>query len=501
MEDRDAQAERARLDGMRGALGDRLACGRRAAGLSQRELGKAIGRVRSTVSRVEAGERTLPSKVWAVADDVCGAKGVLVAESGDLARAERDYRERERAQCRESARAAMLKDAPVAQLGLGGHDAGPDLDSVSGELAEEVLRVLTRVGQMMDRRDAIKLVTWALAAAGLSGVGDDDCVRVAQAVEVPGRVDARVVRCLATTLAQCRRQEDALGPSEVLPTVVAQDGVVRRLLTGCPDEWREPLLVVRSEIASTIGGFWVDLGDHAAAMRYFGAARVAGHDGRNDACSAYAAASMSHAAFLRGETPTTIDMAAAARNLAAGTDDPCLKALAEQRASAGYASVGDYGRCLAAHERAKDLLACGRSAPESLAYWVHDGWLGSQLSASLLRLDRPAEAVRAASDAVDRIDQQYVTLHTFGTIRLGTALVRARDIAEAARVLGDAASLATLSPRHAAEVCAARAGMQPWHRTQAVRALDERLAALGLLPGSPQHSQVILTRRPFDHGS
>ncbi len=65
------------------------------------------------------------------------------------------------------------------------------------------------------------------------------------------------------------------------------------------------------------------------------------------------------------------------------------------------------------------------------------------------------------------------------------ALVLSHDITEAARVLGDAASLAHLSPRLTGELHTARALMQPWAGTQAVTTLDAQLHACGLMPTMP----------------
>lgn len=266
---------------------------------------------------------------------------------------------------------------------------------------------------------------------------------------------------------------------------------MRRLLAGgCPDRLRPSLLAVKSNMASAIGFYQVDLGHYDAARRCFQDARVAGQDARNAACAAYAAANMSHLAFLRDETHTAMDMAAAARSLAARTDDPHLKANTEQRASSAYALDGQHGPCLAAYERAQEFLASSTvSAPGSLAYWVHEAWLDSQLSICLSKLDRPGAAVDAASNALARFDRKYVCSYAFAQVRLGAALVLSKEIGEAARVLGDVASQASLAPRLSAELRAARAGMRQWEATQAVKALDEQLAASGLvLPGARHQS-------------
>jgi tetratricopeptide (TPR) repeat protein len=294
-----------------------------------------------------------------------------------------------------------------------------------------------------------------------------------------------VVKNLATTLAYCKRQEDTLGPGEVLDTVIAQQEIVRHLLDGdCPENLRRPLSTVDSDMATTIGCYLLDMGQSDAARRYFDHGRRAGHQARSPACAAYAAANTSNAAFRHGDTPTALDTAAAARSLAARTDDPRLKALAELHAAAAYALDGQYGFCMAAYERAGEFLAgASGTGAESLAYWLHDGGLNCSLSKFLSMLGRPHDAVEAATAALARYDRTpYVCNYALCEVRLGTALVLAEDITEAARVLGEAASFAHLSPRLTTELHAARALMHPWAGTPAVATLDAHLEAHGLKP-------------------
>ncbi len=70
--------------------------------------------------------------------------------------------------------------------------------------------------------------------------------------------------------------------------------------------------------------------------------------------------------------------------------------------------------------------------------------------------------------------------YAFCEVKLGIALVLSKEITEAARVLGDAASFAHLSPRLATELHAVRALLHPWESTQAVTTLDAQLATYGL---------------------
>ncbi|MGH3869213.1 MAG: hypothetical protein ACRDQ4_24510 [Pseudonocardiaceae bacterium] len=131
-----------------------------------------------------------------------------------------------------------------------------------GALAEELVReVVTILARSVGRREAVRLASWALSAVGLSDLDTDERTRVAQALADPRRVDVRVVNNLATTLAHCKRQEDTLGPCEVLDTVVSQQRIVRHLLKGgCPAGLRQPLNLVDSNMASSIGSYLVDMG-------------------------------------------------------------------------------------------------------------------------------------------------------------------------------------------------------------------------------------------------
>jgi hypothetical protein len=275
----------------------------------------------------------------------------------------------------------------------------------------------------------------------------DKATRLVLAVEVPRRVDAHVITNVATMLAYCKRLEDSLGPREVLDTVMAQHRLVHRLLVGdCPEQFRKPLNLVDSNIACTIGGYLLDMGDPEQAKPYFEHARKAAHDARNSAYAAYVAANTSFTAFERADIPTALDAAAAARSLAARslaarslaarTDDSRLKAFAEEQAAAAYALDGQYSPYMAACDRAHNFLTTtNAAAPDSPAYWVHHGSIDSQRSLLLSRLDQPAQALDAAQTALAQYDPIYVGRYTLCQLRLGHALALSEEISEAARVL------------------------------------------------------------------
>ncbi len=491
----DLAVERARLEVLRSGLGAQLCTYRTAAGISQPQLGHALGRTRSLISKVEHGARRMPEALWKIADELCGADGALITAYTELAQAETDHRDRHRTRRRPLPPTPAQLDtrhrawsAPAGWVPAG-HQPDQDVACskntlVTGELAEELLDVVTRLARSIGRREAIELAGSVFAAVGLAGLDADEYTRVARAVAVPSRIDAQVINNLAVTLAVCKRQEDRLGPLQVVDTVVAQHGLVRRLLAGdCPEKLHKALSLVDSNIACTIGGYLIDMGQPEAASRYFQRARRAAHDAGNPTYAAYAVRNASFAAFQRGDTPTALDTAAAARSLAARTDDTQLKALAELMAAGASALDGQYGPCMNASTRAHDLLtSTNGNNPDSPAYWVNHGTIDSKASTFLALLGKPEQAVEAANTALTHHDPAQAARYAMCQVRLGHALALSKDITHAARVLGDAASQAHLYPRLTTDLHTARALMQPWNHTHAVKTLDARLTACGVPP-------------------
>jgi hypothetical protein len=435
----------------------------------------------------------MPAALWELADKVCGAQGVLIAEYTALAAVEADYRERcrTRRHREQIQRAAAHAHADTVRVlsssGLpdGGDEDDPGLALVSAGLAEELLAVVVKIIRRLGRREAIRLAGTVLAAVGLPGLNPDsnETTRVIQAVEAPSRVDAQVVKTLAVTLASCRRMEDKLGPSQVVDTVIAQHQLVHRLQSGCPSQLYKPLSLVDSNMACAIGWYLIEMGHYEEGRGYLEHARKAAHHAANPAYAAYAASYLSHAAFLRGDTPTALDSAAAARSLAARTGDGRLKAFAEQQAAAAYALDGQYGPCMVACDRAHNFLTIANgSVPDSPAYWVDHGVIDCKHSTLLSLLGKSHQALDAATAAHARFDRStYVRMYGFCQVRLAHALALSGDISQAASVLGDAANHANLSTRLTQELYDARELMTPWNGTPAVKTLDDQLHECGLL--------------------
>jgi transcriptional regulator with XRE-family HTH domain len=376
---------------------------------------------------------------------------------------------------------------PLASLALLSSITQIILGEWEDRLYEQLKSVLGEWIPTVNRRELLRLLRWAattLAAAHVSGLNTDEQERLARAVALPRRVDAQVIDHIETMLQHCKRQEDALGPQAVLQTVLAQRQLVDGLLTECPDSLRPRLLSVYSSMSTSVGGYFLDLGDAARGMHYKDQARAAAQEARNTELAIYALCTMSYYASLQGKAHTGVDLAAAAQNLTAKTDDHLLQSCVAMEFGMAYAVDGQHKECLAEIDRALTRLVvpADQQCPESPVYWFHEGLVASHQSDCLLRLGKPAEAAASAERGLQMFDTSLISDMAYCTLHLGTARLHCGEIEEAARVIGDGAVLASQSPsvRLTREARAARGRLEPWKDTRAVRELDERLAGVGM---------------------
>lgn len=361
---------------------------------------------------------------------------------------------------------------------------------VSGEQRDRIYDQLTQLlrhwAGVMNRRELFQLFGWGAtiiaASSTASGLDDEEQDRLARAIIVPSRVDTPVIEHLVTILRHCKQEDDVLGPRAVLYTVLTQRQLARHLVTECPAPLRPRLLAVYSGMSSSVGDYCFDLNDLDSAGYYYNDARAAAHEARNTELSTYALCSMSYAASSQGKAHTGIDLAAAAQNLAAQTDDQLLRVCAAERAGTAYAVDGQYKPFAAEFDKAQDYLISTEDAlPESPAYYYHEGLLASHRSECLLLLENPNEAAASARAGLAVFNKSYVDGYALCTLRLGSSYLQVGEVEEAAQVIGSAVTLAARNrqARLVKELHAARARMQPWQDTQAVKALDERLVAAG----------------------
>lgn len=484
------------LVAMRRALGAQMAAFRQAAGLTQGQLAKATFCDRSTVAHIEKGRSRGDERFWAVADERCGADGVLRAgfQAWVAAKQDHEVRASEEQLAQARARAESLRATTAPQLPDEAELSGAAREVATGggnQVTEQLVRLLCGLVGAMNRRELLQLLGWAvgtvISSPVVNGLDAEEQERLARAIVLPSRVDEKVIDHLHTMLQHCKRQDDALGSRAVLNTALAQRNLVRGLLVECPADFRSQLLSVYSDMSTSIGYYFFDLNDFDSAWYYCDQARLAAHDASNTELSIYALCEMSDHASWQGKSTVAIDFAAAAQSLARKTEDPLMRVCAAQRTASAYAVDGQHQASLVEFERAQDGLASTGQVPAaSIGYFLNEGYLARMKSESLLRLGKPQEAAASARTGLMLYDKSFVDGYAVCTLHLGNALLQSGDIDEAARVIGNAAGLAaqTCSARLVRELRATRARMHPWQGTQAVTALDDHLAEYGLASSS-----------------
>ncbi|MEO7193463.1 MAG: hypothetical protein ABIZ05_01360 [Pseudonocardiaceae bacterium] len=388
----------------------------------------------------------------------------------------------------DTATGLLLSDDFVASLTKHlGSVAPSDRDVLStprdrDQAYHQLVQFLRSWAHSMDRRNMLRALRWAATTASLPlALDGDEHQRVVSALTGLIRVDAQTIEHIEAVLWHCRRQDHALGPQAVLDTVLAQRDLVRALRPGCPAELRPRMLSALSEASRLAGWLSFDLNQFDHAGYYYEDARALAHDAENAGLGGFVLCEMSHLATWRGMPRIGIDHAVAAGQWANRTNDLRLRAYTADVAGRAYAADGQRDACLAALDTAHTLLtAADPQAPSYTTYneMAHISIRGG-CHLTLGETDHAISYAQQSLKVMDRISTRDVAMTL---VDLGQAHVRCNEIDEAARLLGDAGDIAAThsSARLVGRLEQARADLQPWQRTLAVRTLDDRFASLGL---------------------
>jgi tetratricopeptide (TPR) repeat protein len=333
------------------------------------------------------------------------------------------------------------------------------------------------------RRDVLRLLAWAASAASvLPATVGDDYERLASVLGASSRVDAQTIEHIEAVLWHCRQQDYALGPQAVLSTVLAQRDLTRALLPDCPDVLRPQMLSALSEASRQAGWLSFDLKQFDHAGYYYEDARTLAHEAENTGLGAFVLCEMSHLATWQGKPRIGIDHAVAAGQWADRTGDVRLRAYTADVAARAYAADGQRDACVNSLDTAHaTLMTANDDTPSYTTYSEAD--CTSIRGGCYLELGEADRAVFYRRQALTVMDRSFSRDVAMATIGLSEAYVQCTEIEEAARLLGDAGEIAAgnSSVRLSGRLVEARAGMQPWGDTAAVRGLDERLASLGVV--------------------
>ncbi|MGH3719348.1 MAG: hypothetical protein ACRDRI_11035 [Pseudonocardiaceae bacterium] len=347
----------------------------------------------------------------------------------------------------------------------------------------QLVQFLRSWAHTMDRRDVLGVLAWAASVASvLPSAAGDEHQRVASVLSSWSRVDAHTIEHIEAVLWHCQQQDYALGPQAVLITVLAQRDLTRALLPDCPADLRPRMLSALSEGSRLAGWLSFDLEQFDHAGYYYEDARALAHEAENAGQGGLVLCEMSHLATWRGTPRIGIDHAVAAGQWAGRTGDLRLRAYTSDVAARAYAADGQHDACFAALDTAHTvLMKADDQAPSCIPYG--EGGYMSVRGGCHLTLRETDQAISYAQQSLRVLDPLSTRNVAMTLVDLGEAYVQCAEIDEAARLLGDAGEIAAgnSSVRLARRLVQARAGMQPWQDTAAIRTLDERLVAYGLV--------------------
>jgi hypothetical protein len=165
------------------------------------------------------------------------------------------------------------------------------------------------------------------------------------------------------------------------------------------------------------------------------------------------------------------------------TGDLRVRAYTADTAARAYAADGQPNACLTALDTAHTVLTTADDQAPSYASTYDEAAHISICGECHLKLRETDHAVSYAQQSLLTVLARSRARTVAMTIAdLSEAYVQCTEIDEAARLLGDAGDITAShsSARLTGKLKHARADLQPWQHTAAVRTLDDRLASYGL---------------------
>lgn len=330
--------------------------------------------------------------------------------------------------------------------------------------------------------DGALLAIWKAADARSAASDPDEFDRFEHALAAPRRTDHAVVEHLARVLAEQRRAEDTLGARRLLPPVLAQLTVIKRLATDTKGPVRRELLTVGAHYEQFAAWMYQDAMDPAGARRHFAAAMSAARE-IDDADMAVSVLSLrSHLAWSQGKATAAVEFAQAGQRDSRRVSDAVLALVAQQEAR-GHALRGDAEATERALDQSAALTYAAAERPDDAPPWVYfnsPDRLAFQRGVAYVELRRHADAVPLLAAALGSLAQGYdrdrgryagiLALALAGAGEAEQALMHAKRAAELAVATGSALAVR--------ELRRVRALLREQGAQRAVVELTEHLRAL-----------------------
>ncbi|AHH97351.1 hypothetical protein [Kutzneria albida] len=380
----------------------------------------------------------------------------------------------------ESARRPWLGPGQAAES-----DEVTRLASSTSEDSVALFRAVVQLETEPQRQET--LFRLALGMGGVSGLplvhklSPEERDRLAGVTLDPRRADASTVQIFKKLTEMCRHLDDARGPETVIRAMLHYRALVAEMLRDAARTslWQS-LVRVYAELSQFTGWLLYDVGHYAAANRHFQEGLAAAQEVRDIGTVTYIHCCLTHMACFRGEIPTALDHAFAARGWASQSGSPLLASYTEQMAAWAYSLEGWEVPTAKAMLRAQKLLpdTLGEADPPYL-YFVDRGFTVGFGVGCWLRLDRTKRALVESADAIALTDPLLARNRGFRLLDRAGALIAQREFPEAATV---ALEIADLAARHSSARLSRwlrnlRDQMQPWAALPEVQLLDEHIAA------------------------
>ena len=344
------------------------------------------------------------------------------------------------------------------------------------------------VGMESDAQRQETLFRLALSLGGVPGLplvhklNAEERDRLARVTLDPRRADQVTVQILKNLTETCRDLDHALGPEPVIKAMMHYRALVAGMLRDAPRStlWRS-LVQVYAELSQFTGWLLYDIGQYEVANRHFHQGLAAAQEIRDIRTVTYIHCCLTHMACFRGEVPTALDHAFAARGWASQCGSPLLASYVEQMAAWAFSLEGWEMPTGQAMQRAQQLLpdTLGDNDPHYL-HFVDRGFTVGFGVGCWLRLDRPKRALVESEDAIALTDPAMARNRGFRLLDRAGALIALKDVEEAAKVGVEIADIAAghSSARLTRWLHEMRKQLEPWSALAPVKQLDQHISAV-----------------------
>jgi len=310
--------------------------------------------------------------------------------------------------------------------------------------------------------------------------------RLTAALRQPSRVDRQTVAELERVTAGLESLEAQASPRALLGAVVGHLNTVAALLQGSLGlTLRRQLCSVAGETAGLAGWLAWDLEDRRAAGAFFRAGIEAAQEAEDRPLGAYlVGSSCVQPAYRERPHARLRRLQGRTHGFATADANPTTRAWLVTLEAEAHALAGNEAASLRALDQAETTMSSidhEDDARRPRATFFNDAYLTGERGVALARLGQPAAARHVLEAALGSLDPEMVKTRPRLLSALATAHIQQGNIDEACRISADALALADRQQVtiNLQDVRRLRLDLEPWRHTEAVRELDEQLAAVG----------------------